>query len=355
MKNKYFNQKLILASFSITIIITIILSCVKEDCDYIIADNPISNANCKMTSTLNLSTGIDTNGDLIPPGKGVTDPFWKLLNNPPLISCTSPLVPSINGSAYVVNFSNAGNNGWVNQPTSSTLAPLDLGTTDSFGCNNAINSQGARVPYIFERSFCILKNTAVDFNFSFKGDDQINFELINNNSNTVINTSATYVFPLPGGVPLSWSASGISLTAGSYSLRAYLVNTSSVVTSFSFTGNLKTTNGELALSDNVGGCCENNVISILNILDENCNKTFDGTDSVGNGFTFNLKNSSNIIIKTGVSDANGNVFFSGLANGTYTVSIVPQSGWTPNTPAGGSSIITVNNNQIVNINFYNCH
>lgn len=345
MKNSFLK---IVYAFLITISVT---NCNTEECTYIDTIDPPAPAGCNMVNSLNLSTGIDANGNVIAPGKGVKDPFWRLLNNPPLLSCTSSLTSSIDGSAYVVNFANAGNTGWVNQPTAGTLAPLDLGTTDTFGCNNATNSSGERVPYVFERSFCVLKDTSIDFSFNFKGDDQIYFELRNNNSNTVHNTSSTYIFPASTS---TWGASSLSLSAGSYSIRAYLVNTSSVVTGFSFTGNLTTTKGDLAISNNVNGCCENNTISVLNILDDNCNKIFDGADVVGNNYTFNVKNSSGTIIKTGVTDKNGNVFFSGLANGTYTVEIVPKPGWIANSPATGSISVTLNNNTVSIVNFFNC-
>lgn len=348
---KKFLKKIGYLSTILLFAVLFLQQCRKESCEYIATIDPPAGAGCTMTNTLNLSTGVDTNGNLLAPGKGIVDPFWKLLNNPPLISCSSPLVSTINGSAYVVNFLNSGSTGWVNQPTASTLAPLDLGTTDNFGCNNANNSQGKRVPYVFERSFCVLNNTSVDFNFSFRGDDQIYFELINNNTNAVLSTSSVYTFP---ATTANWAGSGISLTAGSYSIKAYLVNTSSVVTGFSFTGNLTTSNGDLAISNNAKGCCENNTISILNIKDENCNATFDSADTVGNGFVFNVTNASGAIIATGATDTNGNVFFSGLPNGTYTITIVPQTSWTPSIPIGGTKTVILNNNTVEIIEFYNC-
>lgn len=349
MKNYTHNLRFITAIILFGMLL--LQQCNKESCEYIPTIDPPADVNCKMTNTLNLSTGVDTNGNLLAPGKGIVDPFWKLLNIPPLISCSSPLLPTINGNVYVVNFSSAGNTGWVNQPTASTLAPLDLGTTDSFGCDNAINSQGQRVPYIFERPFCVLNSTTVDFNFTFRGDDQIYFELINNNTNTVVNTSALYTFPQ---ATATWAATSVSLPAGSYSIKAYLVNTSSVVTGFSFAGNLTTSKGDLSISNNALGCCENNTISILNIKDENCNGIYNPTDIIGSGVTFNLKNSSGTIIATGVTNINGNLFFSGLPNGTYTVTMVPQPGWAPSTPAGGITTFSLTNNVVKIINFYSC-
>lgn len=342
--------------YKIVLLLTVAITtqfCRSDKCDYITIDIDNNNPDkCIMTNTLNLSTGIDENNAVILPGKNVVDPFWKLLNNPPLISCSNPLTSSINGSAYAINFLNSTSTGWVNQPNCTTLCPIDLGTTDSFGCNNAQNSTGARVPYVFDRTFCVLKDTKVDFNFSFKGDDQLYLELINNNTNTVVSSSTAFVFPATAQI---FSGSSVSLSAGSYSLRAYLTNTSSVVLGFSVVGNLQTTAGDLAISNNVAGCCENNTISILNILESNCNNSFDAADIVGQNYTFNLKNSAGTIIKTGITDVNGNLFFSGISDGTYTVEIVPQTGYIPNNPAGGTATFLLSGNEVKNITFYNCN
>ena len=130
-----------------------------------------------------------------------------------------------------------------------------------------------------------------------------------------------------------------------------MANRVSVVLGFSLVGNLTTVNGDLAISNNSTGCCENNTISVLNILEEGCDGIFNGADQVGNGWTFNLLNASNNIVATGVSDINGNVFFAGLADGSYTVQIVPQGGWTP------TSItipVTVANNAVGIVEFFNC-
>lgn len=327
------------------VLFTIPYACKKEVCEYTNLTN-----GCVLSDSINLSTGIDTSGNVITPGDGVTDPYWKLINNPPLLgSCT--LSSTINGSAYVVNSFNFGPSQWVNQVGSSTLAPVDLGITRDFGCNNALNQNDDTIPYVFERSFCVLKNTEVNFHFTFKGDDKIYFELIDNSTGTVLNTSPTYNYVSPVGV---WSATSLPLTAGSYSIRGYLVNIQSVVLGFSMLGNLTTTNGDLAVSNNVGGCCENNTISILNILDSNCDGAFNGSDQLGNGWTFQLKDGSNNIIKTAVTDINGNIFFSGLSDGTYTVEVVPIAPWVPNIPAGGSTTISVSNNAAKIVEFYHC-
>ena len=341
--SKIFSLLLLFLIFTI-----IFLRCRKESCEYLPTIDPPANAGCTMVNSLNLSTGIDKNGNVIAAALGAVDPFWHVINNPPLTSHTSPL--TVTGSAYVMNFMNLPDTSWANQPNVGTIAPVDLGPNGNFGDNNALNSNGEAVPYIFERSFCVLSDTKVDFNFTAKADDGAIFTLVNNNTNTIISTSSMATL----GHAITWSAASMSLSAGSYSIRCQLINTGSVILGFSFKGNLTTTNGDLAISNNVDGCCENNTISILNIEESNCNGIFDSADVVGQNWTFNIKNSSGTIIKTGTTDVNGNIFFTGLANGTYTIEIVPKSGWTSNNPTGGSQTVTLSNNNVSIINFYNC-
>lgn len=322
-----------------------------ESCGY---QNSEISSNCDLKSNLNLSTGIDSDDNPIPPGTGVVDPFWRLLNNPPLINCTADLANTINGSAYLINYQNIDQNSWVNQPNSTTLAPVDLGTTNGFNCGNVTNTAGNSVPYVFERSFCIINDTCIDFNFTFKGDDSIYFELIDNTTNTIvpnvsIGRSVVYAYPT---TVKSWTARNVCLDKGNYSIRGYLTNFGTTVLGFSLVGNLTTTNSDLSLSNNVEGCCENNTISILNIREVNeCNFVFDGGDQLGNNWVFNLRDSSDAIIRTGTTDINGAIFFAGLPDGDYKVEIIPQTGYIPNQ---NSVTISLANNTVELIEFYNC-
>ncbi len=352
MKNTYLikkdeNLKLIMLSL---VLLFGFMACSEDECCSNIKFIP---KGCVLQSELNLSTGIDIDGNGILPGSGVKDPFWRVINNPPLISCSDPLASTINGNAYVINYGGSGPDSWVNQTGSTTLAPMDLGTTNTFACNNANNSNGDRVPYVFERPFCVLENTCIDYNFTLKGDDQVYFELIDNSDNSVLDTSPTYIWSVSS--IQNWNAANLCLTMGSYSLRGYLVNTNATVLGFSLVGNLTATNGTQSLSNNESGCCINNVISILNILEENCNNVFEnGIDTLGNNWVFNLKDATNTIIRTETTDTNGNIFFSGLSNGTYTVEIVNQSGWFQSMPSTGNITVTVNNNEVRLLEFFSC-
>ena len=178
------------------------------------------------------------------------------------------------------------------------------------------------------------------------------FDLVDNSDNSlIVPTSSNYIYPAAAS---TFSGTAVALSAGSYSFRGYLVNAGAVL-GFSVVGNVTTTNGDAVLSNNSDGCCENNVISVLNIFDQNCNDTFDSGESFGVGYTFNLLDTSNTIIRTEVTDANGNVFFAGLPDGTYTIQIVNQVGWTPSSPASGQTTVTVSGNSVDIQEFYNCN
>ncbi|WP_146105144.1 MSCRAMM family protein [Nonlabens arenilitoris] len=335
---------------------------INEFCECIGDSNLIPTA-CDLSSELNLTSGIDNTGMMIPAAFGAVDPFWKVLNRPPLINgnnpanpCNSPAVAPFNGDVFSMNLTGQPDTGWVNQPGAATLAPFDLGPNGSFNCNNAQNSAGQAVPFVFERAFCVLEDTAVDFSFTFEGDDEIFFELLDSNNN-VLSTSPVYDWSPNTGIQ-TWSATALALPADTYSIRGYLLNTGSVILGFSFLGNMVTTNGDMAISnnnsDNEGNCCENNTISILNILEgiNSCDRAFnDASDAIGDNWTFEVLDSNNNVIRIGTTDINGNYFFSGLADGNYTIRIINQTGWTQTVT---TETVSLANNSIELITFYSC-
>lgn len=342
-----FNHRI--SKFSMAICLVVIFSCSKDDgCGYTAADDIIP-VGCTQQTSIDMSTGVDADGNRIEPALDVVDLQWRVLNNPPLLFCdNNPFAGSINGNAYLINFSNLLQYEWVNQPGTTTLAPMNLGPNAAFGCNNATNDDGGVVPYVFERSFCILKNTAINFDLTYKGDDQLKLELINNITNQVIQQSDLYTYPQS---TMSFTATNLPLSAGSYSIRAYLANLSSVVLGFSVKGNIETTAGDEAISNNNLGCCENNTISILNLIDVNCNNQFDSGDRLAKNWTVRIKDSNNVVVRTATTDANGNIFFSGLSNGNYSVELVSQIGFTSSTTTAN---VTLTDNAVKIVEFYNC-
>lgn len=303
---------------------------------------------CTASNIVNFSTGVDAAGNVVSPASGVIDQHWRLINNPPLVGCTNALQSTINGSAYLVNHNNSGISGWANQPGATTLAPVDLGTTNLFGCNNLPVGNSDVVPYIFERLFCVCQDEEVKMDLSFRGDDTLHLELVDLISGSVIATSPGYRYP---NATQSFSYSGV-LPAGSYALRAYLMNTNSTTLGFSVVGTMTNASGRNTLLGE-GACCASNPLVVTKILDNNCDGEIDRGDEVGVGWEFTVTDVAGVQVATGLTNSSGNLVINNLAPGTYTITETAQSGWTPGTPSSGSMQVRVSDavNQVF---FLNC-
>lgn len=303
---------------------------------------------CQASNTVNFTTGVDASGNVVAPGSGVVDQHWRLINNPPLVGCTNSLQSTINGSAYLVNHNNSGVNGWVNQPGTTTLAPVDLGTTNNFGCNNLSVGNSAVVPYIFERLFCVCQDEEVEMDLTFRGDDTLRLELIDLISGAVIAASPGFRYP---SATQSFSYSG-TLPASSYALRAYLMNTNSTTLGFSVSGSMTNLSGRNTMLAE-GSCCVSNPLVITKILDNNCDGEIDRGDEVGVGWQFTVTDASGFQVATGTTNNSGNLIINDLAPGTYTVTETAQHGWLPGTPSNGSMQVTVTDS-LNQVYFLNC-
>ena len=322
---------------------------IRETYSYEVEVLPVDGC-CESQNFVNIGTGIDENGDKVQPGLGVVDIKWRLLNNPPYENgCTDPFQNSINGSAYLMNH---GSNdvGWVNQAGVTVLAPIDKGTnTPNFDCNNLVNSQGNRVPFVFERAFCVENSDTYNIDFTYEGDDRVFFELWDITSNTLISTSPTYVWP---SGPEEWDFDMV-LDPATYAIRAKLVNTNSTTLGFSVKGLVAPYNSDENLLDK-GSCCISNSINVLNVLDGDCTGDVSSGDIPGQDWSYELYDSEGVLVQTAMTDINGEFFFSGLEAGIYTIVQETQSGYTPNSPASGSLEVEITDDSFNSFTFYNC-
>ncbi|GAB5555694.1 MAG: hypothetical protein Sapg2KO_52850 [Saprospiraceae bacterium] len=303
---------------------------------------------CTASNQVNFTTGVDASGNPVAPGLGVVDQSWQLINNPPLVGCGNPIQNTINGSAYLMNHNGSGANSWANQAGATTLAPVDIGTASGFGCNNIAIGGGAVVPYIFDRLFCVCQDEEVKMDLTFKGDDTLHLELIDLISNTVIATSPGYRYPNPAQ---NFTYSGF-LPAGSYALRAYLMNTNSTTLGFSVVGSMTNASGKNTILSE-GACCVSDPLVITKILDYNCNGRIDDGDEVGAGWRFDVTDATGGLVASGQTNTNGNLIINDLAAGTYTVTEINQSGWTPGNPSSGSMTVNVTDS-LNQVYFFNC-
>ncbi len=321
----------------------------QEDCDLDVPPSGCSSV-CDAFASLNVSTGVDASGTQLPCTVGSVDPFWRLINNPPIEPCTNPLIGTINGSAFVMSHDNLGGNIWANQTGVGTLAPVDGSCDTNFGCNNLQNSAGQYLPYIFERTFCMCDEDSIRMSLGVEGDDQVFLELWDISNSTLLTTSPTYNFT-NGTTPI-WNYS-TTLPIGTYALRANLANTNSTVLGFSISGSIVSFSGQqTVINDTI--CCENNTVNVRKILDYDCDGTVSMGDQVGAGWDFDLYDSAGGLVQSGTTNLNGELFFNNVLAGTYTIIETPQSGWFPGTPSTGQTTITVSPGSFNVVDFYNC-
>ncbi|MEO0341755.1 MAG: hypothetical protein AAF242_21445, partial [Bacteroidota bacterium] len=215
---------------------------------------------------LNLGTGLDTGGNLLLPGLGVVDPYWRLVNRPATSDCTTQELASINGSAYVVN---DGTNPWINQSGVSAISPVDAGLTAELNCMNASDATGLPDPFIFERSFCVKNNVPVLFNLSFAGDDAMYLELIDKNFGSVIATSGSYNNNITAPSPVIFNSLQ-TLTNGTYAIRVYYFNQGGLG-GFTVRGTVAVTNDIPALQNAtevlVAPCSVSDTLAVDNYYD----------------------------------------------------------------------------------------
>lgn len=209
------------------------------------------NIRCSSTlsNELNLGTGIDENGMLIPPGLNVVDPFWTLTNTPELLFCSEDEKQSVSDKAYVVNFNNFAAATWTNQTEVSAISPINGGLNAVFNCSNVDRDSGnqAADPFIFDRYFCLNESAEVELALTFKGDDRLQLELVNLQTGVVEAISEEYNYRNPAPAAFSFNTA-LGLQAGTYALRAKYENFG-VAAAFSVKGNISVI-GDRALLSN---------------------------------------------------------------------------------------------------------
>lgn len=222
------------------------------------------NLNIQCSSTLsnqlNLGTGLEESGTKIPPGVNVVDPLWTLTNLPELRFCSAGEQSSISNQAYVVNFNNFAETTWTNQSEVSAISPINGGLDAILNCSNVDRDSANQMadPFIFERYFCLNESAEIDLALSFKGDDRLQLELVNLQTNLVEAQSVEYIYRNPAPAAASFNIA-LGLQAGTYALRAKYENFG-VAAAFSVKGNISVIGDRALLSNStksLGIVCEN--------------------------------------------------------------------------------------------------
>jgi hypothetical protein len=299
---------------------------------------------CQGSNTLSLTTGLTTSGTLLAMPScitcGVPDPYWQLVNVAP---------PSINGAgginipnAYTIKFGSAAfSSVWVNIPGADALSAIP---NHNFPTNNSVANQ----PWRFLRKFYLCQNASVHFVVDHIGDDNDTLNIFDSNGALVF----TQNIPTHGWGDINHVDTNLNMHAGCCYMTVELKNTGGALMGFAVKANLTVTNN--SLSNPRETCCATSTISVQKILDANCNGKFDNGELPGVGWTFNLLSGSSVI-QTGTTDANGELSFYNVPNGTYTLQEVMQSGYAPGTPSNGQYTVVVSTaNSVQTFQFLNC-
>jgi hypothetical protein len=94
-------------------------------------------------------------------------------------------------------------------------------------------------------------------------------------------------------------------------------------------------------------------ICVKKYFDHNGNGIQESGDALLPGWTFQIKDSTGNVIASGTTNTKKNTCFSVPAPASYTVSEMPQAGWIPTLPPGGTKNVTVSAGQLLNLLFGN--
>ncbi|MBO6213784.1 T9SS type A sorting domain-containing protein [Algoriella sp.] len=321
---------------------------------------------CNYKSTLNVSTGYNPSTNTILTMSNnistVLDPMWRLVNLPLMVN-GSNLPPQIqlNQSYIIRRF----NNYWCNNNDSpASEQPISVNNSASFGLNNL----NAMQPFRFVREFCLKNDERINFNLRIKSDDAARVSLYEGNNPIPIfsyttvtgvngafyQPTSTYHANFGTGSPVhGWQYNqSHNLSAGAYTLEIQMINKNGTAMGVTMSGIVSSENGKDVLS-NDQGCCDVGTIAVHKIFDANCNGKYDLGENAMEGIAFNLLNSIGQIIRTGITDQYGELYFYNVPYGNYTVQEVVPTGYTP-FETNQYQVVVNSDIQSHYLRFYNC-
>jgi uncharacterized repeat protein (TIGR03803 family) len=274
---------------------------------------------CPAVGTILLNTGYNQNSNTVY-GIGAADAFWWVTRDPTVPAATLPRPATV-----ILR-----NPAWqLPQPNSQWISSYP---TEEDNLNGE---------YDFETYFCLTTNASnVVVSVCLRADDAAGAYL-NGHQITLLPADTTFKAASPAcgtasmGLNPAWF-----LLGGQNVLQVRVTNIYAVAMGLNLAGSVTGT----GLSVETASCCRPaSGISGQKFHDLNGNGVRDPGEPARAGWTINLSGGA-----TAVTDVNGYYYFQNLAAGTYTVTEVPQSGWTQTAPAGGSYTVTLGVSQQVN-------
>lgn len=288
------------------------------------------NDRCKVKEVI-LNTGYDQAAGA-PYSPVQPDGYWELVNAPnPGLSLPTP--------GWVIN----ANPAWQTLSNSKWISAY----------NNAswtLNNPAPDKPYSLQRCFCTCDGVKVlDINLQMLVDNvaDVYFDgvLIGSQTNQ---TTVSFNQPLT-------IQKRVEVKPGKHCLRIDVRNLSGVAMGLNVAGTITSSNPAGAALFLSAACC-NPIGKIIGqkINDKNCNGKNENEPGLP-GWTITATNTVSGATVTTITDANGFYYFNNLAPGTYTISEVPQAGWTQSMPGGaGTYTVTLAGGQVIQKDFANC-
>lgn len=275
-----------------------------------------------LAASLNISTGFDEDNNTFLPINN-QDNQWILTSSP------DPALTNLPSPAFVISTHPA----WsATTPNSQWISayPFSGYTTNS------------NVPFVFEYTFCLCEESEVILDFLCSVDDELDLDLFDDNSNKIADIDN---IPSGGGTSF-WnqhsSTYGNVLAAGTYIIKAQIINTGSTAMGLNIEGSI--TANTIVKSN----CCvDDYYISGLKFEDLNCNGVLnsESEDGVAN-WPITIFDQNGNPVWNGNTDGRG-LYSVQLPAGTYTVVEGNQNGWAQTYPANGSYTITIDSNNPV--------
>lgn len=260
--------------------------CIPETCD-----------EACFSGSIDLSTGIDNQGQVLPVGLYVGN--WTLIDGPDPINYPRP--------GFVLN----PNNAWDQLPGSQYISPYP----------NPNNNDSHPEPYLFERCFCVCQVSAlVELNISSHVDNFINIGLYDDSGNEIAELidfqgpSSTAAF----NNPAFFSSTQHQLTQGTYCLRAGLRNDGKVTMGMQI--NAAVSNAGLIESS----CCTPYSFMVGTVFqDMECDTINNlNMDNGLEGVNVSLSQGG-AVLETAVTDQFGYFVFNDYPSGNYIISVEP--------------------------------
>jgi len=280
-----------------------------------------------LVPSINISTGFNpATGSVIPITPTSYDPNWIVISDP---------LPNTNEPrpASVIQKHKA----WSNPlPGSQWIAVY----------NSADNSTNG--VYVFERCFCIERQTRAVVELQVLADDIVDSILVCGQKMTNRTPTLTNNWFL---TPQRLYRDTVNLQSGTCCIRVFVRNTSNVAFGLDIAGSITALG--LAATLLADTCCSQSKCWIVGqkIHDLNCNGKIDQGEPALSGWTITATAGNNTFSATTGSDGWYSIQ---VPPGTYTLTEQVKPGFTPSTPSGGPYIVTIAQGQVLQYDFLNC-